>query len=92
MVQCLRTVLESRGIPCEVRGIDRGIGIGELPPIECWPELWVTDDARIQEAEAIVAESIRAEATQETWRCPECGEEVEAQFGACWKCRGSDTL
>ncbi len=22
----------------------------------------------------------------ETWNCPKCGEEVEAQFDACWKC------
>ena len=22
----------------------------------------------------------------ETWKCPKCGEEIEAQFDACWNC------
>jgi hypothetical protein len=22
-----------------------------------------------------------------TWKCPKCGEDVEPQFGSCWKCK-----
>src|SRR5512137_2966322 len=44
----LRNVLEQAGIACFVRNERLGGAVGEIPFMECWPELWVmrNGDAR----------------------------------------------
>ena len=40
----LRAVLEEHGIGCIVKNEYLLGGAGELPPSECWPEVWVVED------------------------------------------------
>lgn len=84
-VHNVKNVLEARGIACEIRGQDRVAGTGELPPIECWVELWVENDRDADEAERIIRQESRVE--RSPWTCPECGEGVEASFDQCWNCQ-----
>ena len=37
----LRNVLEQAGIACYVKNERLGGAVGEIPFVECWPELWV---------------------------------------------------
>ena len=53
----LKNILESGGIQCVVKNLYLSAAVGELPPIECWPELWVIDDARYAEAREVVEKS-----------------------------------
>ncbi|MGH7773423.1 MAG: DUF2007 domain-containing protein [Candidatus Binatia bacterium] len=90
MIGHLRNVLETYGIECVIRNMDLAGLIGELPPIECWPELWVIDDARYAEAQAVLKETLAALASvKRPWKCRKCGEEVEGQFTECWNCGNS---
>lgn len=50
----LRAELTSREIPFVVKNEALGVALGELPPVEIWPELWVADDARFDEAEEVL--------------------------------------
>ena len=84
----LRAVLEEHGIGCVVKNEYLLGGAGELPPTECWPELWVVEDGDEARARAIVEEARPAEAAGEGWRCSGCGEWIEPEFGACWRCAG----
>ena len=60
---------------------------GELPPIECWPELWVVDDSRYAEALMLLKRNqAKLESIKETWKCGRCGEDIEGQFSECWNC------
>jgi hypothetical protein len=88
MVGHLRNVLEAHGIECLLKNEFTSGAIGELPPGECWPELWIMDDARFDEAAAIVsAVSLENLADPgEGWRCEQCGELLEGQFTHCWNC------
>lgn len=82
----LRNVLESAGIPCEVRN-DRLAGvIGEIPFVECWPELWVRRDGDALRARGLIEEVLRPAVAAEAWTCPDCGEQIEPQFAQCWQC------
>lgn len=81
----LKNVLEARGIECEIRGESLRTGLGELPVNECWTELWIVDDSRIDEAKRILSGADHP--TGAPWNCPQCGESVEAQFGQCWNCQ-----
>jgi len=66
-------------------------------PGELGPSIWVRD-ADVDRAETLLEEFERlqreesrrafaeTEARQSPWQCPNCGEALEAQFHACWKC------
>ena len=87
MVGHLRNVLESCGIDSVIRNTDLAGGVGELPPIECWPELWVVEDARYADAQAVLEEALASfGSTKKPWKCTGCGEEIEGQFTECWNC------
>ncbi|MCY4078240.1 MAG: DUF2007 domain-containing protein [Acidobacteria bacterium] len=86
----VRHVLEAHGIECRIQGEYRSGAVGEIPPSEAWPELWVVDPADAVEAQRLVDEAIQgAETDAPGWTCSRCGEPNEGQFSACWKC-GTD--
>jgi len=87
LVGYLKSVLEDAGISCIVRNELLIGGSGELPPNECWPELWVLDDATAATARRIVGDALEVPPGDgKVWTCQHCGEESEPQFHACWSC------
>ncbi len=82
----LKAVLEEQGIVCIIRNEYLAGGAGELPPTDCWPELWLVDDERYAEARKLVSALLEAPPERKVRTCPGCGERVEPQFGACWRC------
>jgi len=84
-VNHLKSVLESMGIRCRVRGEYLSAAVGELPPIECWAELWIVDDERHDDALDVLRHASASRRGE--WTCPECGESVDAGFEECWNCR-----
>ncbi len=85
----LRNLLELEGIACVVRH-DRLSGvIGEIPFVECWPELWVCEPGQALRARGLIDAALHPRPAGEAWQCPRCGERIEAQFTECWKCAES---
>ncbi len=83
----LKRVLEENHIACITRNEYLLGAAGELPPIECWPELWVLEDFQQQKARALVESVLAMDLDSgENWRCPLCNEPLEGQFTACWAC------
>src|SRR5512145_3206486 len=83
----LRQMLEREGIACLLRNEELFAAMGEIPFIECLPELWVVDDEVYPRARMLVDGWLQTdEHKTEPWVCPGCGERLEGQFGACWKC------
>jgi hypothetical protein len=56
---------------------------GEIPPDQCLPEIWVTDDEQVDAAKAFLEQLRRI--PQRRWHCA-CGEFVEGGFESCWNC------
>lgn len=79
----LRGLLEAQNIPCQTR--NEHVSSISLA-LEFVPELYVARDADFAAAQQILADYHRADEDLEPWVCPRCGENNEAQFGACWKC------
>jgi hypothetical protein len=87
MVGHLKNVLSTFEIHCVTRNLDLSSAAGELPPIDCWPELWVVNDEDLAEAKAILKKTLAPlESVKKPWRCRDCGENIEGQFSECWKC------
>jgi hypothetical protein len=77
--------LRAAGIECEVRNTMLSGALGEIPFLECAPQLWLRnplDEARARETIAL----LRRPAAGEPWTCGGCGETLEPQFGQCWSC------
>lgn len=84
----VQSILEQQGIRCLMKNQSLSGAIGELPPIECWPELWIIDDKDLDRARELIDAFIPPlEKTHADWRCV-CGELIEGQFQTCWNCGG----
>tara|TARA_A100001391_G_C4856744_1_gene221306 strand:- start:28 stop:384 length:357 start_codon:yes stop_codon:yes gene_type:complete len=81
-----RNLLESEGIPCELRNRLLGSAAGELPVLDCEPQLWVTEHD-LAHARRLLA-SIEAAPPLPDWQCA-CGERLEGSFSECWACGAS---
>jgi hypothetical protein len=69
-----------------VRGL---LEAGEIPMTEdTLPSVWVLDGWAAARALSIVQSHREgaAPAAGPAWQCPACGEELEPQFSACWRC------
>jgi putative signal transducing protein len=87
MIGHLKNVLATFGIECVTKNLYLSSAAGQLPLIECWPELWVVDDGRLAEAQTILKRTLAPlQSVKRPWQCTGCGEEVEGQFSECWKC------
>jgi hypothetical protein len=82
----LRNLLESAGIACVVRNERLAGAMGEIPFVECWPELWVREPGQSLRARGLIDEALQPAAAAEPWQCPGCGESIEPQFALCWRC------
>jgi hypothetical protein len=82
-----RSALERAGIECLVRNEYASGAIGELAPIDAWPELWVTRDADVERARAAI-ESLHEDNPGPDWHCDNCGSANPASFDWCWHCAG----
>lgn len=90
LVSIFRNNLEGYGIKCWIKNEFLSTGVGEIPPIECWPQLCV-DDEDYEEAKRIVDEAL-LEKDMPVWKCDSCGENIEGQFTECWNCGKSRPL
>lgn len=76
--------LSAAGVAATVqRAYASGI-VGQIPPDQSLPEVWVEDEAQWSRAEALLAEW--RQAPSRTWACPGCHEIVEGPFELCWNC------
>ncbi len=84
----VKGLLEAEGIAAEVRGELLFGGRGELPMTEdTLPSVWVQNEWAAARARAVLRTYQEGPVTHgPAWRCPDCGEELEPQFSACWHC------
>ena len=86
MLSHLKNALEAEGIECALRGEHLLGGVGELPPIECWPGLWVDDEQAVLARSHVAALIAPVGEDAESWDCAACGEESPGAFTDCWSC------
>ena len=65
------------------RGVEPCV-VGEIPPDQALPEVWLADDARFDDARRLL-DALRASPDRH-WVCRACGERVDGPFEQCWNC------
>jgi hypothetical protein len=87
MIGHLKNVMATFGIKCVTRKLDLISAAGQLPPTECWPELWVIDDDKANRAKSILKKTLAPlSSVKKSWICNGCNERIEGQFSECWNC------
>ena len=77
--------LRAAGIACEVRNTALYGAIGDIPWLECAPQLWIHDVLDEARAAQLLGEfTLPTDAP--AWKCSGCSETIEPQFAACWNC------
>jgi hypothetical protein len=86
----LRNLLLREGIESEVRTPFLAAATGDLPVTECWSQLWIVNDEDLERAMRLINGALEpGTETYASWKCSQCGEEIEGQFEACWHCGSS---
>jgi hypothetical protein len=80
----VRLALEHEGIRTRIQSANAG-------RTRLRGAVYVVDLSQVEQARAIVARHVKGgypsnAALGSPWTCPKCGESVEGQFEACWKC------
>lgn len=86
LVGYVQGILESNGIHCFMKNENLAGAVGELPPNEVWPEVWVMHEHEVERAERIIKDLLVDQTDASNWCCPNCREIIEGQFGQCWNC------
>ena len=81
----LKNVLEGEGINSVVVNEFAAGGAGDLPTFDTWPELWLEDEAQLEQAQTIV-DRILHDDSDEVWYCSGCQEQNAGSFRLCWNC------
>jgi len=75
--------LREEGVAATVQREFLGAVMGQLPPDQCLPEIWIDDASQYELAKRLLHELQNR--PQRSWRCV-CGEQVEGGFEQCWQC------
>jgi hypothetical protein len=81
-----KELLASEGIGCIVRNEQLSAVMGEIPFLDCSPELWVIDEETYPRARLLLKAWLEKSPHSEAWTCRQCGEKIEGQFSVCWGC------
>ncbi len=88
-VSYIKSILEAIQIPCFIKNeFIAHFGVELYCGIATEPTIWVDEEDFINASKAISSQMQNATAVSNSQnsKCPKCGEEIEAQFDACWKC------
>jgi hypothetical protein len=77
-------MLVHAGIAASVQRAHACALVGQIPPDQSLPEVWVHEEAEHARAGALLHDWQHAPSRR--WACPGCHEIVEGPFEQCWSC------
>lgn len=85
LVAQVRNNLELAGIRCVMRNEYASGALGELAPIDAWPEVWALRDRDFERAQQLLLR-LHTDDGEVDWQCASCGNDCPAAFEFCWHC------
>lgn len=83
----VKNALELAGYNCHIRNEFAAGGMGDIAPIDTWPEVWLDNDEYYEVALDYIESSIlKSTSAGHDWTCKHCGEINDASFEFCWNC------
>lgn len=84
IVSIFQNILEGYGVDCLIKNEFLHSVIGDILPIESWPQLCVDDDD-CEEAKRIV-DGAHSKKNLSVLKWFSCSEVIDGQFSECWNC------
>lgn len=81
----IAALLAQEGIEARVFNENAQGGLGEIPFIHAWPEVWVVDERHAPRARQLIHALERTD-TRTQVACSACGEDNPSNFQLCWNC------
>ncbi len=85
----IRNVLEQHDIEAVVRNENLFSVSGEIPFIECLPEVWVKPLYFVRATQIIAEIENLSQGDGPDWTCSACGEANLSNYSICWSCEAS---
>ena len=82
----MQSLLEAHGIETFIKNQYGSSVMGEVPFVEVVPQLFILKKGELARAKEILQLDLPSDEPLDDWVCPECGVDVEGNFGSCWKC------
>ena len=79
-------LLGQAGIAARVFNENAQGGMGEIPFVHAWPEVWVENEGDEQRALDLIRGFEKTSDGQRQVGCPACGESNPENFEVCWNC------
>ncbi|MDC0379131.1 DUF2007 domain-containing protein [Litorivicinus sp.] len=89
--QLLNSLLKEQGISSLIKNEGLQSGVGELPFVEMWPEVWIIEPKDWFSATCVL-KSLKPPDTFEDWICAHCSLTNPGTFETCWSCRAHRML
>ena len=83
----IAALLRHEGIDTRVFNENAQGGLGEIPFMHAWPEVWVLEEGDVEKARELIR-TLEKTDTRSQLACPACGEANPANFQLCWNCGG----
>lgn len=77
-------MLGAAGVPASVQRAFNCALVGQIPPDQAMPEIWIDDETQFERARGLLHEWQHL--PEHRWVCTGCAELVEGPFEACWNC------
>lgn len=86
----VKNVLEAEGFQCIVKNEYAAGAMGDLSPIDVWPELWLCEDCQYEAATRLLKAKYEYPPPRSEWICQSCHEKNIGSFELCWNCGDND--
>ncbi|MDO6427935.1 DUF2007 domain-containing protein [Thalassotalea sp. 1_MG-2023] len=86
LVNRMKDLIRAEGIAVFLKNEYAQGAMGEIAPLDCWPEVWVVNDQDITRAASIV-KAAKQNTHADDWICNHCTEKNDASFDICWNCQ-----
>ena len=86
--QLVQKLLASEGITTSLKNENLQSGVGELPFVAMWPELWLLNLHDLARAQQVLNEFVNRNVASD-WVCTICNECNPGSFEICWMCAGT---
>ncbi|HUU71204.1 MAG TPA: DUF2007 domain-containing protein [Burkholderiales bacterium] len=79
-------LLGQAGIAARVFNENAQGGVGEIPFVSAWPEVWLEDERDATRALELIRNFESSKSTDRQVACPACAEPNPENFEVCWNC------
>lgn len=82
----IRNLLREAGIEAHVLNENAQGGVGQLPVMDAYPQIWIADERDLPRAREMIEAFEQMPSVRSSLRCERCTEQNPSTFQVCWNC------